>query len=198
MEIPVPDINECARLMEQYTMLPNIRHHSLVVATIADLLVTKLQGRVKYPLPSRNLCVAGALLHDIAKTQCLDGSCDHAREGAAICTAHGYPEVAEIVGEHVQIRDQNPSLYEAGCFSAKDIVYYADKRVRHNEIVRLEERLAYILEHYGRNDKYLHGLIKKNFTMCQHLETHLFSFLDFTPNQLAEEVNRQEDTLPAL
>lgn len=186
----VPGINECARLMEQYKMLPNIRHHSLVVARIADLLVTSLQGRINgHELPNRQLCICGALLHDIAKTPCLDGSCDHARTGAEICLQHGYPELAAIVEEHVILKDHNPDRYRSGGFTAREIVYYADKRVRHNEIVSLDERLDYIIEHYGKNDKKLHELIRTNFHRCVQLEGFLFNFLDFPPEQLALKVN---------
>jgi len=187
----VPTIDECVRLMEQYNMLPNIRRHSLVVARIAELLATGLQGRINgHELPDRNLCVSGALLHDIAKTPCLDGSCDHARAGAEICLDHGYPEIAEIVAEHVILKDHNPDRYQNGCFSAREIVYYADKRVRHDEIVSLDERLDYIIEHYGKNDTRLHELIRANFNKCVQLEGFLFNFLNFSPAQLSLKINR--------
>ncbi len=173
-------------------MLPNIRHHSLVVARIADLLATKLQDTINgHEPPERNLCVSGALLHDIAKTPCLDGSCDHARAGAAICLQHGYPEIAAIVEEHVILKDHAPDRYRQGCFTAREIVYYADKRVRHNEIVTLDERLEYIIEHYGKNSDRLHRLIRANFNQCVQLEKYLFRFLDFAPGQLATRVNGQ-------
>ena len=189
----VPGINECARLMEQYKMLPNIRCHSLVVARIADLLVTGLQNRVNgQPLPDRQLCISGALLHDIAKTPCLDGSCDHAWAGAEICLRHGYPEIAAIVEEHVILKDHNPDRYRSGIFSAREIVYYADKRVRHDKIVNLDERLDYIIEQYGKNDARLHELIRSNFNQCLQLESFLFNFLDFSPAQLSLKINEQE------
>ncbi len=189
----VPGIDECARLMEQYKMLPNIRSHSLVVARIADLLASGLQNRVNgQPLPDRQLCISGALLHDIAKTPCLDGSCDHAWAGAEICLQHGYPEIAAIVEEHVILKDHNPDRYRIGIFSAREIVYYADKRVRHDKIVNLDERLDYIIEHYGKNDARLHELIRTNFNQCVQLESFLFNFLDFSPAQLSLKINGQE------
>ena len=189
----VPTIDECARLMEQYRMLPNIRRHSLVVARIADLLVTSLQDRINgQPLPDRQLCISGALLHDIAKTPCLDGSCDHAIAGAEICHQHGYPEIAAIVEEHVILKDHDPDRYRDGVFTAREIVYYADKRVRHDEIVNLNERLDYIIKYYGNSDAKRHELIRTNFNQCVQLEALLFSFLDFSPDQLACKVNRLE------
>ena len=182
--------------MEQYNMLPNIRRHSLVVAHITDLLVTGLQDGVNAQrLPNRQLCISGALLHDIAKTPCLDGSCDHASAGAEICLQHGYPEIAAIVEEHVILKDHNPDRYQSGWFTARELVYYADKRVRHDEIVNLDERLDYIIEHYGNKDARLHELIRANFNQCVQLEAFLFDFLDFSPAQLALKVNRVKTDL---
>ena len=192
----IPSLAECARLMEQHAMLENIRCHSLVVARIANLLVSELAGKVNgQPLPDRRLCVSGALLHDIAKTPCLDGSCDHARAGAELCLNEGYPEIAAIVEEHVILKNHNPACYQNGLFSAREIVYYADKRVRHDEIVSLEERLEYIIEHYGKNDAHLHTLIRANFEQCVQLESSLFAFLSFSPDQLAEQMHTMNSEL---
>ena len=187
----IPDIQECARIMEQYEMLDNIRHHSLVVARVADMLVDGLEGHTgKYELPDRRLCISGALLHDIAKTPCLNGGCDHARAGAEICIKHGYPEIAEIVEQHVILKDYDPTRYCRGEFSALEIVYYADKRVRHDEIVSLDERLEYIVDRYSRNNPELQESIRINFERCVRLEGCLFKFLDFAPEDVAEHVLR--------
>ncbi len=189
----IPDIATCTSLMEQYKMLENIRCHSLVVARIADLLVTSLRsGNLEQPLPDRQLCISGALLHDIAKTPCLNGKCDHALAGAKICLQLGFTEIAGIVEEHVILKDFAPDRYVRGIFSAQEIVYYADKRVRHDEIVSLDERLEYIIERYGNSDARRHELIRVNFRQCVELENYLFGFLDFLPEQLAANINNQE------
>lgn len=184
----IPTVEQCTRLMDTYGMLDNIRHHSLVVARLADRIVTGLSGTERLTsVPDRNLVIAGALLHDIAKTPCLDGSCDHSREGAAICAGQGYPEIAEIVAEHVLLQSHEPDRFRTGLFLAKEIVYYADKRVRHTHVVTLEERLEYILEHYGKGDPARQRIITENFAKCQILEEHLFSFLRFSPDKLGSE-----------
>lgn len=187
----IPDIDECFLLMEQYKMLPNIRRHSIVVARVAWWLIDALQHSdlLSAPAPDQGLSVAGALLHDIAKTPCLAAGCDHAEVGAEICRQHGYPGIARIVAEHVVLQGHDPQRYRRGVFTAREVVYYADKRVRHEEIVSLDERLDYILEHYGRNDFLLHELIRKNFVSCVELERYLFSFLPFVPEQLADTVS---------
>ncbi|MDW7772564.1 MAG: HDIG domain-containing protein [Desulfobulbaceae bacterium] len=172
-------------------MLPNIRRHSVTVAKAALQILNGYgaNGRQQQAaLPDTKLVVAGALLHDIAKTPCLREGCDHARAGARICMELGFPEIARIVAEHVILKEYDPSRYRQGIFSAVEIIYYADKRVRHEEVVSLEDRLEYILEHYGKQDPEIHGLIRENFAKCIELEQYLFSFLDFSPGQLAEKV----------
>ncbi len=185
----VPDIATCIRLMDTYEMLDNIRHHSLIVARVADALLTGLQDETgSAPAADRKLVIAGSLLHDIAKTPCLKDNCDHAARGAEICTRHGYPSVARIVGEHVILAEHDANRYKNGLFTAGEIVYYADKRVRHAEIVSLEERLEYIISHYGNNDPQRHALIRENFDRCREIETNLFTILPFSVNQLEHRV----------
>ncbi len=176
-------------------MLPNIRCHSLMVARISELLATGLLADRRVRLPDHELCVSGALLHDIAKTPCLNGACDHARTGAEICLDHGYPEIAQIVQEHVILKDHAPARFEQGIFSAREIVFYADKRVRHDVIVSLEERLEYILDRYGGEEEWVHDRIRANFDKCAQLESILFRFLEFSPLQVTEEVKNLNSEL---
>jgi len=70
--------------------------------------------------------------------------------------------------------------------SEKEIVYYADKRVLHHEIVSLDKRLAYILGRYGNGDGSLHARIRSNFSQAHGIEALLFRDLDFAPEQVAE------------
>ncbi|MEN8190392.1 MAG: HDIG domain-containing metalloprotein [Thermodesulfobacteriota bacterium] len=185
MIIPTPE--QCLALMDKHSMLDNIRAHSLVVADVADVLVNGLENSDQLndcPLPDRTLVRSGALLHDIAKTQCLENRCDHAHLGSEICRELGYPEIAEIVAEHVILSDFSTTRLRTGCILAKEIVYYADKRVRHDEIVSLDDRLDYILTHYGNNDPVLHELIRANFNHCLDFEEILFTFLPFTPDRV--------------
>lgn len=190
----IPDVAQCFQLMEEYGMLPNIRRHSIVVAQVALQLIEGFEQSKILPasIPDRDLVVAGALLHDIAKTPCLKNGCDHAREGADICLQLGYPEIASIVEEHVILKDHNAERRSQGLFHATEIIYYADKRVRHEEIVSLDDRLEYILEHYGNGEPWLHKLIRINFQKCVDLERHLFTFLPFSTVQLSEIVAQSD------
>jgi len=176
--------------MEEYRMLPNIRRHSVIVASVSRQIVEGLKESGTGPgvVPDPGLIMAGALLHDIAKTPCLRDGCDHAKAGGEICRRLGYPEVAGIVEEHVLLRDHDAARRGRGIFSAREIIYYADKRVRHEEIVSLEDRLEYILHHYGLDDPEMHRRIRENFARCVELERFLFRFLPFAPDELNERV----------
>ncbi|MDH5298854.1 MAG: HDIG domain-containing protein [Desulfobulbaceae bacterium] len=175
----VPTVAECFRLMDAYGMLDNVRAHSLLVARVAERLARDLaeQGEAVRV----GVAVAGALLHDIAKTSCLASGGDHAADGEAICRRHGFDEIAGIVGEHVALAGEGDSHR---C-SEKEIVYYADKRVKHDVVVSLPERLAYILAHYGRNDPALHQAIRRNFDHCLRVEAKLFRGLPYRPEEMA-------------
>ncbi len=189
----VPSINECLAMMNQYAMLDNIREHSFIVARVAETVTANLDvpGTGDLTAPAMDLVLAGALLHDIAKTRCLDGSCQHAEEGMRICRQHGYPEVGRIVQEHVILSTFTPENYRKGKFSAREIVYYADKRVRHNEIVSLDLRLDYIIDHYSRGSERIRQRIRDNFALCLEIEQHLFSFLPFSPADLPRWVDNR-------
>jgi len=186
----IPTREQCLALMDQYGMLANIRAHSLLVTNVAEEILNGLMtgNESGVGLPEKELVLAGALLHDIAKTICLQQDCMHAQKGRDICLEHGYPAISEIVCEHVLLKEFSPERYAQGIFYAKEIVYYADKRVCHDTIVSIEERLAYILERYGNNDEERFQRIKDNFKRCRILEDNLFSRIHFAPEELAERV----------
>ncbi len=193
MTVSIPSLNQCLDFIERYEMLDNIRGHSFRVARVAELLVDGLieAGRAPAPLPSRELVIAGALLHDIAKTECLNGKCRHDDQGQEICIALGFPEIGEIVKEHVILLEFKEDMYKKGFFDAKEIVYYADKRVRHDEVVSLERRLEYIIDRYGNSNPQRERHIRLNFQACQDLEVYLFTFLNFTPEQLPLLISKE-------
>ncbi len=185
MQHTPPSISGCLQMMEEYVMLDNIREHSFVVGRVAETILEKLSATAKTnELPSHNLVTAGALLHDIAKTKCLAEGCDHAEVGAEICIQHGFIDVAEIVREHVLLKKFKEDRYKNGIFLAKELIFYADKRVMHDTIVTLTERLEYILERYGKDDPTRHKIIRFNFAKCHNLETWLCKFTDSTRSQL--------------
>ena len=191
MNNTIPSRKTCLELIDSYGMLDNIRQHSFVVARVAETILQNLNLSFDKDIlpPDRDLVLAGALLHDIAKTKCLDGSCRHAEEGEQICIDHGFPDVGTIVGEHVILKSFTPENYRRGYFGAREIVYYSDKRVTHTTIVSLEDRLKYIVDRYGDGSRYIEDRIRENFQQCLDLEKYLFSFLPFAPEDIASQVS---------
>lgn len=159
-------------------MLPNIKDHSIVVARVAEIITGGLISAGYQS--SMNRVIAGALLHDIGKTACLDNNDDHAAKGVEICLAHNLKAIVDIVGEHVILKSYSPDDE----FTEIEIVYYADKRVNHDQVVDLDQRLAYILERYGLNNIVRCQAIKKNYALCQDLEEKMFSALPFEPSDI--------------
>ena len=174
----IPTEQQCFALMDQYQMLDNIREHSIVVAEITRFISSGLVASgVELSLDK---AVAGALLHDIGKTQCLQTGGDHAALGRDICLQHQFDEIADIVAEHIWLRDHSPD----GVYLEKEIVYYADKRVLHSSVVSLQERIQYIIGTYCREDLRIRRLVHENFNICEGVEKKLFKKLGLRPQDL--------------
>jgi uncharacterized protein len=181
----IPSIQACFELMDRYDMLDHIRAHSVMVAKVARVIARSLKREGMAVSVSKT--TVGALLHDIGKTASLKAGGDHAEMGRLICIENQFSEIADIVGEHVKIKHYRP---EAG-LSEKEIVYYSDKRVNHDQIVSLDERLAYILERYGGNHALIQERIRDNFGLCRGVEARLFGLLDFVPDSLPRLAERE-------
>jgi putative nucleotidyltransferase with HDIG domain len=166
--------------MKKYEMLENIRAHSIVVAKISHILASALcnEGIVV----SIDRTMAGALMHDIGKTEALTSGGEHTAIGRRICLENDLTGIVDIVEEHVRLKSWNVHKK----YTEKEIVYYADKRVNHDKVVNLDERLAYILKRYGGNEEELHRRIRKNFEFCKQIEGKLFSRLTFSPSSLSQ------------
>ena len=163
-------------------MLENIRAHSIIVEKVANVIAQGLIDAGVDLLIEK--ITAGALLHDIGKSLYLNSGHDHAAKGEEICFQNKLDEIADIVREHITLENYEPEA----AIREKEIIYYADKRVNHDSVVSLEERLEYLLGRYGRNDEYLCGLIRENFQMCKKVEGKLFKGLRFRPEALIEMV----------
>ena len=164
--------------MDRYEMLENIKAHSVVVAKVAQLIARGLRdARINISLEKT---IAGALLHDIGKTASLKSGKDHSEIGRQICLENHLEEIADIVWEHVRLK----AYHFDGDYSEKELVYYADKRVNHDKIVSLENRLDDILERYGKIREGVSHAIRMNFEFCKKVEKKLFRPLLFSPDAL--------------
>ena len=183
----IPSIGECFHLMDEYHMLENIKAHSVVVARVTCLIAQAL--RETDVDISVEMATAAALMHDIGKTASIKSGQDHSEIGQQICLKNHLDEIAPIVAEHVRLRNYTLN----GDFSEKEIVYYADKRVKHDRIVNLDERLAYIIGRYGKNRKDITRAIERNFSFCEQVEERLFEKLKFSPESVSYMAENQNE-----
>jgi len=177
MELPTKE--HCYQLMCDMQMLDHIVIHSLQVCRVATFL-TDVLNRERLNL-NIELIRAAALLHDITKTRSFKTEEDHALTGGQYLCDLGYPEVGNLVRQHVRL-DQ----YATGkAVSEVEIINYADKRVLHDEIVSLEQRLNYILERYAKKQAHrerIHILWQNT----KKLEKRIFSDLSCAPGDLMQ------------
>jgi putative nucleotidyltransferase with HDIG domain len=142
----IPSPKACRQLWDNYKMLDNIRRHSLLVASIAiQISSLALERGWKIDLD----CVrAAGLLHDIAKTYCIEYGGDHCQLGAAwVMRETENPALAQAVLHHVYW----PGPLDLSPFFLPLVVLYADKRVQHDQLVSVRQRFSDILCRYGHS-----------------------------------------------
>jgi uncharacterized protein len=163
--------------MEENHMPAHIQEHSCKVAQIAVLLGSQLNAcGTRLAL---NLLEAGGLLHDIAKERCLRTGENHAKVGGDMLRASGYPLLAPIVEEHITI---NPPDLDRP-FRESLIVNYADKRVRHTEVVSLTERFDDLADRYAHTPE-SKARLRRNLELFLQLEGKIFGGLAIRPDDL--------------
>ena len=162
-------------------MLENIVAHSLQVCRVGMCLVDSLKAQGIHL--DGQLVQAAALLHDITKTRSFKTGENHALTGGQYLTDSGYAEVGNLVRQHVRLDDysEDKSLTEA------DIINYADKRVLHDRIVPLDERMNYIMEKYATLPEHKQR-IRLLWEKTKDLEKQIFSCLPFSSNDLNDHL----------
>jgi putative nucleotidyltransferase with HDIG domain len=167
--------------MHYHQMLPHIFRHSQLVANVALLLARKL-NQYGYSLDLA-LVEAGALLHDVAKTMCLDTKDNHADSGSELIGALGYDSVADIVRQHICL---DPEVVASDMVTEAALVNYADKRVKHEEVVCIEERFRDVKERYMNKFPNLEDRFKQVFVETQLVEKKIFSSIDISPEDIKD------------
>lgn len=165
-------------------MLENIKIHSLLVARVA-IYLGRLVSLYSKALNIR-LIEAGSLLHDIAKTRCLQTGENHALKGSQYLQEQGYFELGPIVANHVRLL-KNELLEE---IDEEKIVNYADKRVLHDKVVTLNTRIADLLQRYGKTEEK-----KKRISLMGErmkvLEGKIFRDLPISPDHILQLNNNR-------
>ncbi|WP_263771984.1 DVU_1551 family NTP transferase [Propionivibrio soli] len=150
----LPTPAECEAILSTRPIAEPLRRHGRAVAAIARTIATRLSERgVRI---DRQLVIAASLLHDIAK-----GEPGHAELGASIIASLGYPAVAEIIRQHMAMTFDGTTPNEAA------VVFLADKLVRTDRRVSLEERYKPSFERFRDQPESLQGARRRYETACE-------------------------------
>ncbi len=166
----LPSREECYQLMQKFGMYDNIVKHSEQVERIALAIADNL---IDKNILNRTLLSTSALLHDIAKAVCIETKDRrHDNKGGQIMRELGYADIAVVIESHVIIDgyDQHGPLQE------REIVFYADKRVMHDEIVSVDTRITDLVKRYGVSEEIIRH-IKGNKVFIVELEKKIQSYL---------------------
>lgn len=174
----VPDEEQCALLWDKYDMMPHIRDHCRAVAGVATEIVRRAEDRGIIPAGralSVPLARAAALLHDLAKSYSIRHGGSHAQLGAAwVREETGNPLIAQAVLFHVEWPWSGTSMDDVrDPMRLPVIVAYADKRVRHSEVVTIKERFDDLLVRYGISADKVDN-IAANYAHVQAVERAIF------------------------
>jgi putative nucleotidyltransferase with HDIG domain len=178
----IPSRDKCFALLQENEVPQHIIQHSRVVHRVALYLCRALILRGEELDPA--LVEAGSLLHDITKMKSLEIGEGHPQSGARLLSRLGYPQVAEIVRQHVVLDDgiSNSPVTEAA------LVHYADKRVKHTTIVSLAERFRDLKERYGKSPSAL-AWLEDLEGKSSELEQRIFHELAIAPESLTSLVH---------
>lgn len=168
----VPTMQECFRLWNKYQMMPHIKAHCLMVARTALTLAERFE-RAGRPL-RRDLVLASALLHDLAKSYTIYYGGDHAKLGAGwVMQETQNPAIAQAVIAHVLwFFDGGELAIDKNPCTLPILISYADKRVQHDRLVSLEDRFADLIKRYGTDQQKI-DLININFEQSKKMENAL-------------------------
>jgi putative nucleotidyltransferase with HDIG domain len=175
----VPKTEECFLLLKKFEVPEHVIEHSRSVHGVA-LCLCHLLNRHGERL-DQALVEAGSLLHDVAKVRALGTGGNHAQAGARLLGELGFPEVAEIVRQHVVL---DAATHHGGITEA-EVVHYSDKRVKHTTIVPLVERFRDLKKRYGKSPEalaWLEDLERQSLL----LEERLFQKIPVLPEALSE------------
>jgi putative nucleotidyltransferase with HDIG domain len=134
----IPSLAECRVLLKKkFPVAKSVLEHGQKVAQVAMRLAKELNWSGSQLNP--DLVAAAGLLHDMAK-----GKPDHAKSGEKLLKELGFPRVAEIVGSHKDIDARREDH-----LNEEEVLYLADKMVRGNRLVPLQENYHMMKERFA-------------------------------------------------
>ncbi len=175
----IPKAEECFLLLKRFEVPEHIIEHSRRVHGVASYLCRVLNDHGERL--DQALVEAGSLLHDVAKMRTLSTGGNHSQAGARLLRELGFPEVAEIVRQHVVL---DAGMHHERITEA-EVVHYSDKRVKHTTVVPLLERFRDLKKRYGKSPEalaWLEDLERQSLL----LEERLFRKIPVPPEALSE------------
>lgn len=146
----IPTQAECDAILAQMNVADRIVNHGRVVADVSRKLAICL-NQVGLNIDV-NAVIAAGKLHDLAK-----GQPDHARIGARMLKKCGYFKVAQIIAAHTDIEIEEELLPDEAT-----VVYLADKLVKGDCIVSLNERFSGAMDKYTGNAEAVAAIIERH------------------------------------
>ena len=137
-----PDMEECYSILDIYKVPENIIRHCRKVAEVSDQIFRSLDNAGEL---NQSALKAAAMLHDIARKER-----NHAQAGEKILREIGYEKVGSIIGSHTDI-----VVDDTGRITESEILYLADKLVREDKVISIEERFKQSLNKYEDNPETL-------------------------------------------
>ncbi|MEW9122297.1 MAG: DVU_1551 family NTP transferase [Thermotaleaceae bacterium] len=151
-----PSRKECYAILNLCNVPEPVVRHCIKVAKVSMNILSKFKY-AGYVL-NEDVLEAAALLHDIAKPKK-----NHAQEGAMILKEIGYEHVGDIIVTHTDI-----VVYEDEKITENEILYLADKLVKEEQCMLLEERFQQQLMAYCNNAEALKK-IKQRYDAAQKI-----------------------------
>jgi len=152
----IPTKAECDAILLRMNVPDPIVNHGRVVADVSRKLANSLnQAGLSIDV---DIVIVAAKLHDLAK-----GQPDHARMGARMLKKCGYYKVAQIVAAHTDSKSEDELPDEAA------VVYLADKLVKGDCIVSINERFSGALDKYTGNTEAVAAIIER-YQRAQKME----------------------------
>ena len=167
-------ISQALKILEDHNLPSNIVKHSLLVTKICAYLADQ------YENVNKNNLLCAAILHDLFKLS----DKDHSKEIYNYLNDISEHKIAEIAYKHdfsaIIDPERKPNMLE------EKILNYADKRVQHDKIVTLKERLQGFKARYNPDNEDQEWVIEAQKSYFR-LEKELFKHLSISPEDIKEE-----------
>lgn len=160
----------------------NIIRHMQKVAKVCKYLAKNINN-TGIESANADTIEKAALLHDIKKLD-TDSRINHEENAAATLIKLGEKQIAEVIRKHgfdspLKESDRPDTIEEK-------ILYYADKRVLHDKIVTIEQRLEDGRKRYAK-DKNIPEEEKKIELFINRLEQELCELAQIKPGDINEQ-----------